>query len=421
MGDACRILILEGAAAGGEVLESVLRSGGIAFESKRVQAKEAFLKALADFAPQLILADYQILAFEGAAVMAMVQDTCPKVPLIFVGAASVERDLVEALKKGATDYVLQEKPSRLVPAVLRTVRELQVRQEAEKALQASVAHLRAMAESAVDAIISINSQGHVVFWNRGAERMFGYSAGEMVGKAIRTIIPLQFQDAHQVGMSRLASGRESSIIGKTVELAGVRKEGREFPMELSLSTWRTGEGVFFSAVIRDISERKQAEEMLRSLSTLDELTGLYNRRGFLSQAGQFLEIIGRADKGAILLLADLDGLKGINDTQGHPAGDRALTAIATVLKETFRQVDILARLGGDEFAVLAMETSEASAEKLSARIQEHLRTYNQRNCLNLSLSVGIARYDREHGPSLDELLARADADMYAQKRAKRTR
>jgi diguanylate cyclase (GGDEF)-like protein len=167
----------------------------------------------------------------------------------------------------------------------------------------------------------------------------------------------------------------------------------------------------------EIIERKRAEEALSALLLVDDLTGLYNRRGFFNLVEQQLKIADRTKRKMLLLFADFDDLKQINDTLGHREGDLALIEIAHVLKETFRQSDIIARIGGDEFVVLAMETDGASAEVLTARLRENLEVRNARGDrrYKLSLSVGITRYDPENPCSIDELLARADRLMYEQK------
>ncbi len=171
----------------------------------------------------------------------------------------------------------------------------------------------------------------------------------------------------------------------------------------------------------DITERKRTEETLRILSLADELTGLYNRRGFFTLAEQQLKIANRMKKKMLLLFADLDNLKWINDNLGHNEGDLALIEIAKILKKTFRESDFIARIGGDEFVVLAVESEEANAEFLTARLLESIRAYNSKRTRNytLSISIGISRYDPEYPCSIDELLAKADRLMYKQKKKNR--
>ena len=167
-------------------------------------------------------------------------------------------------------------------------------------------------------------------------------------------------------------------------------------------------------------ERQRMRAELRNLSLVDELTGLYNRRGFLALAHQQVYLAQQAKMQMVLLFADLDGMKWINDTLGHHKGDQALKETANILKKTFRQSDIIARIGGDEFAVLATGTSKASAEALTIRLQENLKAHNAKGNrgYKLSLSMGIAPYDPEYPCSIEELMARADALMYEDKRDK---
>lgn len=169
--------------------------------------------------------------------------------------------------------------------------------------------------------------------------------------------------------------------------------------------------------IRYAIERQRLMEEVRGLSIVDELTKLHNRRGFLTLAQQQLKIANRMKRGMLLFFMDLDNMKKINDTLGHHEGDLALMEIAAVLKETFRDSDIIARIGGDEFVVLAIDIPESSAEIFTARLHENLRNRNSRgkHPYKLSISMGIAHYHPEFPCSIDELLGRADSLMYEQK------
>jgi len=132
----------------------------------------------------------------------------------------------------------------------------------EEALQESGLRFRSVVESTVDAIISSDAEDKITFWNSGAKNIFGYSEEEVLGKPISMLIPERYREAHSRGVQRYLATGEPHIIGTTAELHGLRKGNVEFPVELSLSTWRTKEKIFFSAIIRDISERKQAEKEL---------------------------------------------------------------------------------------------------------------------------------------------------------------
>jgi diguanylate cyclase (GGDEF)-like protein len=181
--------------------------------------------------------------------------------------------------------------------------------------------------------------------------------------------------------------------------------------------------VHFIFQIQDITERKRAEAALHSLSVIDELTGLYNRRGFLAVADQHVAEIRRNEKVPVILYSDLDGLKKINDSLGHYEGDRALVKAAEIFKDTFRSSDILARLGGDEFVVLAAVSPEESIESLTVRLQEKFKAGNSllNRAYDLSISVGLAPIEPGETRSMEELMARADRAMYEDKRRKRSR
>jgi diguanylate cyclase (GGDEF)-like protein len=168
-------------------------------------------------------------------------------------------------------------------------------------------------------------------------------------------------------------------------------------------------------------ERKLVEERLRFLSFHDELTGLYNRRGFRTLCQQQVKIAERTRKGFLLIIVDLDRMKWINDTLGHQAGDRALTETANILKQTFRGSDIMGRIGGDEFAILTVQASGETKQVLAQRLKESLDAPNKSgdHPYTLSFSTGVASYDPEHPSSLDELIAQADTLMYEEKRGKR--
>lgn len=178
------------------------------------------------------------------------------------------------------------------------------------------------------------------------------------------------------------------------------------------------EGVAF--YLHDNTERRTQEERARAASLVDDLTGLYNRRGFLTLAEQHLKLAERAGRNVLLIFADLDDFKDINDRYGHQEGDRALADTARVIRHVFRDSDIVARLGGDEFVILALETSDLSGDILSRRLREALASKNHdaERAYALTLSVGVARYNPRNPAPIADLLARADALMYEHKREK---
>ena len=150
-------------------------------------------------------------------------------------------------------------------------RDVTLSRHAEEALRESEMRFRSVAQCAGDAIISADGKGKIVFWNKSAERIFGYSEQEILGRSISLLMPERFREAHRVGLGRALTAGESSMLDRTVELQGVRKNGNEFPAELSLAKWETTLGTFFSGTVRDITRRREAEESLRRMNeTLEQ-------------------------------------------------------------------------------------------------------------------------------------------------------
>jgi diguanylate cyclase (GGDEF)-like protein len=166
---------------------------------------------------------------------------------------------------------------------------------------------------------------------------------------------------------------------------------------------------------------KKMQAEILALSITDQLTGLYNRRGFLVLAKQQLKIADRDKTGMLLLFADLDGLKWINDIFGHEEGDKAILETASVLKQSLRSSEIIARLGGDEFAALIINSAEANTESITARLKFTIDALNRQKGrkYRLSISIGCASYDPGDPRSVDELIASADQLMYEQKKKKK--
>ena len=180
-----------------------------------------------------------------------------------------------------------------------------------------------------------------------------------------------------------------------------------------------------STVIRDLLRRAlqcaatqyMVQTELSNLALKDELTGLYNRRGFLSLADRQLKLARRSEGSLLLFFIDLDGLKEINDLFGHTEGDAALRWTAEALDSTFRDSDLVARFGGDEFAALAIEASGQSEASIRERLTEYLNAVSRKNThYNFSVSLGTARFDPWNPVSIRELIAEADRAMYEQKR-----
>lgn len=303
-------------------------------------------------------------------------------------------------------------------AILSINRDVTARKKIEEERRASDEHLRSVAQSARDAIISADSRGSIVFWNQEAEKTFGYAEAEIIGKSLQMIMPAVHREAHQTNLERSVATGENRLVGKTVEVQGRRKDGTEFPLELSLGSWESAKGKFFTAVLRDITERKRFEEQLLHDAFHDGLTGLANRALFMDYLQRTIERGKNRHNGfyAVLFL-DFDRFKVINDSLGHLEGDRFLKIAAHRLARSTRVGDLVARLGGDEFVVLLSELPDPDeALAIAARIQEDLKEpfeFAGREIF-VSASIGIALSTAGHMKA-EDLLRDADIAMYRAK------
>jgi len=186
-----------------------------------------------------------------------------------------------------------------------------------------------------------------------------------------------------------------------------------------IQAWRTTQKQLKSA----LEEVEKYNEQLSSISETDELTGLLNRRGFMSHARQMMGMARRMKKDGLLFFADLDGLKGINDTYGHEEGDSAINVVAAVLKRAFRDMDILARLGGDEFTVFAMNAGAGMIEIIEKRIAGYTDEYNNGSGkqYKVSVSIGGVPFLHTEEVSIETLMNKADMLLYQQKKDKKAR
>lgn len=300
-------------------------------------------------------------------------------------------------------------------------REVAIRRAAEDALAVSEARFRAAVEGGHDAFYVLSAvrdrAGAVLdfefaYLNAEAERLLGHPREHVIGQRLCELVPSNRSNGF------FATYVEAMRQGRVVEGEHEVTDGDVRAGWIRYQVVPLGDGVAITS--RDITERKQHEDALRSLSLMDELTGLYNRRGFLALAQQQLKLARRGHRELVLLFVDMDDFKEINDRFGHREGDVALQRTAAILRTTFRDSDIIARLGGDEFVVLATDIAHGTGPLIVDRLRNELRERNDRDgySYRLSFSVGLATFDPDHPPEIEDLLATADAMLYEQKRAR---
>ena len=298
------------------------------------------------------------------------------------------------------------------------IRDLSKRHEVMEALRESEAKFRTVVTGALDAIIMIDGHGNVTFWNKAAERIFQYSENEMMGKNPHDVImPPVFYNEHKKAYCHFQQTGKGGAIDKTVELTALKKDGEEFPIELSLSAVLIKEQWCAIAVIRDISERKQMEAELMRLATTDPLTGVDNRRSFMEKADHEIRRAQRYGVTFAMIIMDIDFFKKINDQYGHQAGDIVLQKMAQTVKSALRDSDIFGRIGGEEFAIILIETDQKTALRIAERILafiETVRINTEKEILQITVSMGLTFF--KDGDDISTLSKRSDEALYAAKR-----
>ncbi len=308
--------------------------------------------------------------------------------------------------------------------VYASSRDITKRKRAEQALIESKGKLHTVIETALDAVVQMDARGIITGWNKQAEKVFGWAREEAIGRMVaETIIPPQYRQAHTQGLERfLASGRKN-ILDSRVELLGLRRNGQEFPIELSITAINTGGEYEFSGFIRDITRQKESEELIWNQANFDTLTGLPNRHMFHDRLAQDIKKAHRAGLKTALLFIDLDKFKEVNDTLGHSMGDILLKEAARRISGCVRETDTVARLGGDEFTVILAELEDTgSVERVAENIRQNLAKPFRLGdeIAYVSASIGITLHPNDAFEA-EDLLKNADQAMYAAKNGGRNR
>ncbi len=252
--------------------------------------------------------------------------------------AEMRREMVDPLEK------LQDRNGQT---------ESECRPQADSgALEASETKFRSVAQAAVDAIISINSSDEIIFWNQAAQKIFGYTEEEILSKPAAMLMPERYREAHRNGIDRYLGTGRKVLIGRILEVQGLRKNGEEFPLELSLSTWKTGEEVFFTGIIRDISDRKAAEKALEKSTT--------EAKRRTSELESLIQMVAHDLKSPVLTIA---GLVRVLANRIQKIGDG--TDVQPLLKQLTISSETMERFLRDLLDGLAVEQSLPTLEPLS--------------------------------------------------------
>ncbi|RWZ50164.1 bifunctional diguanylate cyclase/phosphodiesterase [Halobacillus fulvus] len=333
--------------------------------------------------------------------------------------SSLSNELGDSLvDAGTVGYVITGAIGIVFLFLLAMIQMDRRREKAEQQFSLTDQVYRSIVQAANDAMIMADEKGNVLTWNKAAEKIFGYSKKEMLQKPLTQIMPEQYREGHQHGIMRYLETKEKRVIGKTVEVEGLHKNGSTFPIELSLSVVENEGLTYFSSIIRDISERKASEEKIETLVYRDDLTYLPNRRMLNEHLAATIQSSRRNEQNIGVAFIDMDRFKQVNDVYGHKTGDELLIAMAERIKGCVDENGLLARQSGDEFVIVQPHSTPYEMGSVTKTI---LKAFQQPFCFKnrkleivMSPSIGVSMYP-EDGETAGDLIKNADVAMYQAK------
>jgi two-component system cell cycle response regulator len=408
-----RIMIVEDEGVTAIGIQSSILEMGHAVTSLEVSGANAIKKASED-RPDLVLMDISLSGDMDGIEAADIIHTTLNIPVIYLTAYS-DLQILERMKStNPFGYIIKPfNEYELRMAVDIALYKASMEQQLKKQNDL----LNNIIDSLTHPFYVINVDDYSIRFANAAARQIGLcEATTCYAFTHKRSGPCK-NDGHPCIIDRILETRENAVL----EHIHHDSEGNIRIIEVHGYPIFDGEGNIAQVIEYnlDVTERKKMEKKLREAAITDELTGLFNRRGFFTLGEQQCRLADRLNSRVSLLYLDLDGFKTINDELGHKTGDEALIDTATILKNTFRKSDIIARIGGDEFAVLLTEPSETRAEQVVVtHVREKFSLHNKQGGRNykLLLSIGMAHYDPGHPCSVDQLLNKADALMYEDKR-----
>ncbi|MBI3609120.1 MAG: EAL domain-containing protein [Nitrospirae bacterium] len=334
---------------------------------------------------------------------------------IVSGTRQFNRQDLRLLTLFASNISTALEQARLIEELLRKTTE---HERAERKALEDEARFRGILDIANEAVISIDETQRILLFNKGAEKTFGYSSAEVIGRSLDLLLPERFAAVHQAHVVEFStSSVMARRMGERREICGRRKNGGEFPAEASISRLELNGEKIFTVVLWDITERKKAEETIRHQAYHDLLTDLPNRLLCMDRLTLALSHADRYRQKVAVMFVDLDRFKLINDSMGHEIGDRLLKNVAERLIACLRKSDTVARMGGDEFMLLLPELRKAEdaavvAHKILEAVEPPFNLEDRE--FYLTASIGISLYP-DDGEDAQTLVKSADTAMYRAK------
>jgi len=356
----------------------------------------------------ILLFDYYLGTKNGIELAKTVYVSHPAPPpiILLTGQGSSDTDVL-ALEAGIADYIRKQSLNSNI--LKRSIRYAIARQYAQNALQESKLRINTMINSMCDGVITSDSQGKIDTVNPAGAKLFGYVEHELIGSSIKKLVPSIFSKNYF----------RKKYIDTHTETEAQHKNGKEFPIELSISEFTLADTPMITCIIHDISNRKEIELQVEHQAHYDSLTDLPNRRLFLDRLDHSLKTACRYNTYCGLLFLDLDNFKHLNDSLGHSIGDNLLIQVANRLLKHVRDSDTVARLGGDEFVVILTDVDKdeqrasTQVHQIADKLREEIgRMYSLAgHDYHFTSSIGIALYPANND-SADDILRHADSAMY---------
>jgi PAS domain S-box-containing protein len=302
-----------------------LRGAGWKLDWQHVDTIEALRAALAEHPWDVVVCDYRLGPFEAPEALRIVREVDVDVPFIVVSGTVGEEIAAELMRLGAQDFVMKTNYQRLVPAIIRELDQADNRRrnrDAQESVRVSEFRFRHIIDAALDAVIAMDADGNVTEWNMRAESMFGWTRAEVVGTQLSAlIVPEENREAHRIGMERFLETGVGPILGERIELSALRRDGTELPVELTVTVLSEGDRPTFSAFVRDMTQRHEAEAEIRA--SLDALQRSERERRNLVQ-----QLVRASEEERARLAGDV-----------HDDSVQAMTAVGMRLETLKRRLD----------------------------------------------------------------------------------
>jgi diguanylate cyclase (GGDEF)-like protein/PAS domain S-box-containing protein len=417
------VLLIEDSAGDARLFREMLNDqGSHRTELTLVSSMADAERYLADRSVDIVILDIGLPDVQGLGAIKRVHAVAPRVPLVVLTGLDDDTMASKALQEGAQDYLVKNRIDTYgtTRGLVRALRYAIERKAMEDALFAEKERAQVTLNSIGEGVISTDTDNNITFMNAVAVKMLGWPRHEALGRALFDVFRVIHSKEHATALNTISAvPAEAGVAGLASNAVLVRRDESVVPIESSISPIydREGNAAGMILVFRDVSAARASALQITHLAEHDFLTGLPNRMLLNDRINQAIASAQRHGKRVAVLFLDLDGFKHINDSLGHPIGDKLLKSIASRLVDCVRISDTVSRQGGDEFVVLLSEVDQAEDVAVAARRMltavAGAHSVDQKD-LHITTSIGTSIYP-EDGRDAETLIRNADTAMYQAK------